>query len=170
MTNLHWLQLPKTFASRRCSRSVHPSRLRLDEGGAAVPHRRGRKPDNLSTAQWPKQHRVVQQNWRSASTPRIDCLWHKRTYELAALRLKTLRCRTCRKRSAVRPQFLTAAIRREMKRRTAIEPVTRATSKGIKGWIAIISWAANGDRANAVLAAAGYNLSLLLLLRRCYDC
>jgi len=49
-----------------------------------------------------------------------------------------------------------------MKRRTAIEPVTRATSKGIKGWIAIISWTANGDRASAVLAAAGCNLSLLL--------
>jgi hypothetical protein len=73
--------------------------------------------------------------------------------------------------SAVYAQFLTAAIRREMIRRTAIKPVTRTTSKGIKGWIAIISWAANGDRATAVLAAAGYSLSLLLrwlrlLLRR----
>jgi len=65
---------------------------------------------------------------------------------------------------------VTAAIRREMKRRAAIEPVIghvksdhRMDRNYLKG--------RHGDRANAVLAAAGYNFSLLLrwlrlLLRR----
>ncbi len=65
---------------------------------------------------------------------------------------------------------VTAAIRREMKRRAAIEPVIghvkidhRMERNYLKG--------RDGDRANAVLAAAGYNFSLLLrwlrlLLRR----
>jgi IS5 family transposase len=65
---------------------------------------------------------------------------------------------------------VTAAIRREMKRRAAIEPVIghvksdhRMDRNYLKG--------RDGDRANAVLAAAGYNFSLLLrwlrlLLRR----
>lgn len=56
---------------------------------------------------------------------------------------------------------VTAAIRREMKRRAAIEPVIghmkaehRMGRNYLKG--------RNGDRINAVLAAAGYNFSLLL--------
>jgi transposase, IS5 family len=56
---------------------------------------------------------------------------------------------------------VTAAIRREMKRRAAIEPVIghvksdhRMDRNYLKG--------REGDRANAVLAAAGYNFSLLL--------
>ena len=59
---------------------------------------------------------------------------------------------------------VTAPIRREMRRRAAIEPVIghmkaehrmgRNYLKGIKG--------RDGDRINAVLAAAGYNFSLLL--------
>jgi IS5 family transposase len=65
---------------------------------------------------------------------------------------------------------VTAAIRREMKRRAAIEPVIghvksdhRMDRNYLKG--------RDGDRVNAVLAAAGYNFSLLLrwlrlLLRR----
>ncbi len=55
----------------------------------------------------------------------------------------------------------TAAIRREMKRRAAIEPVIghikaehRMDRNYLKG--------RDGDRINAVLAAAGYNFSLLL--------
>jgi transposase, IS5 family len=65
---------------------------------------------------------------------------------------------------------VTATIRREMKRRAAIEPVIghvksdhRMDRNYLKG--------RDGDRANAVLAAAGYNFSILirwlrLLLRR----
>lgn len=56
---------------------------------------------------------------------------------------------------------VTAAIRREMKRRAAVEPVIghvktdhRMDRNYLKG--------RDGDRANAVLAAAGYNFSLLL--------
>jgi IS5 family transposase len=56
---------------------------------------------------------------------------------------------------------VTAAIRREMKRRAAVEPVIghmkaehRMDRNHLKG--------REGDRANAVLAAAGYNFSLLL--------
>jgi transposase, IS5 family len=56
---------------------------------------------------------------------------------------------------------VTKAIRREMRRRAAIEPVIghlqgdhRMGRNYLKGYA--------GDRANAVLAAAGYNLSLLL--------
>jgi len=55
----------------------------------------------------------------------------------------------------------TAAIRREMKRRAAVEPVIghlkaehRIGRNYLKG--------PDGDRINAVLAAAGYNFSLLL--------
>jgi hypothetical protein len=56
---------------------------------------------------------------------------------------------------------VTKAIRREMRRRAAIEPVIghlqgdhRMARNYLKGYA--------GDRANAVLAAAGYNFSLLL--------
>jgi transposase, IS5 family len=56
---------------------------------------------------------------------------------------------------------VTAAIRREMKRRAAVEPVVGHMKDGhrlgrnhLKG--------REGDRANAVLAAAGYNFRLLL--------
>ncbi|HEX3114610.1 MAG TPA: IS5 family transposase [Bradyrhizobium sp.] len=56
---------------------------------------------------------------------------------------------------------VTAAIRREMKRRAAVEPVIghlkaehRMARNYLKG--------RDGDRSNAVLAAAGYNFSLLL--------
>jgi IS5 family transposase len=56
---------------------------------------------------------------------------------------------------------VTAAIRREMKRRAAVEPVIghikaehRMDRNYLKG--------RDGDRSNAVLAAAGYNFSLLL--------
>ena len=56
---------------------------------------------------------------------------------------------------------VTAAIGREMKRRAAIEPVIghvksdhRMDRNYLKG--------RGGDRANAVLAAAGYNFSLLI--------
>jgi transposase, IS5 family len=56
---------------------------------------------------------------------------------------------------------VTAAIRREMKRRAAVEPVIghvkaehRMERNYLKG--------REGDRINAVLAAAGYNFSLLL--------
>jgi transposase, IS5 family len=55
----------------------------------------------------------------------------------------------------------TAAIKREMKRRAAVEPVIghvkaehRMDRNYLKG--------RQGDRANAILAAAGYNFSLLL--------
>ena len=55
----------------------------------------------------------------------------------------------------------TAALRREMKRRAAVEPVIghikaehRMDQNYLKG--------REGDRINAVLAAAGYNFSLLL--------
>lgn len=58
-------------------------------------------------------------------------------------------------------QRVTAAIRREMRRRAAVEPVIghvkaehRMDRNYLKG--------RDGDRANAVLAAAGYNFSLLL--------
>jgi IS5 family transposase len=56
---------------------------------------------------------------------------------------------------------ITNVIRREMRRRTAIEPVIghlkddhRMRRNHLKG--------RDGDRINAVLAAAGYNFSLLL--------
>ena len=56
---------------------------------------------------------------------------------------------------------VTSPIRREMKRRAAVEPVIghlkaehRMDRNYLKGQ--------NGDRANAVLAAAGYNFALLL--------
>ena len=56
---------------------------------------------------------------------------------------------------------VTRPIRREMKRRAAVEPVIghlkaehRMGRNHLKG--------RNGDRANAVLAAAGYNFALLL--------
>jgi len=56
----------------------------------------------------------------------------------------------------VRP--VTKPIRREMKRRASVEPVIPRPSTA---WAAIISRGAR-DRINAVLAAAGYNFSLLL--------
>jgi transposase, IS5 family len=56
---------------------------------------------------------------------------------------------------------VTASIRREMRRRAAVEPVIghikaehRMDRNYLKG--------RDGDRINAVLAAAGYNFSLLL--------
>lgn len=56
---------------------------------------------------------------------------------------------------------VTKSIRREMKRRSAVEPVIghvkeehRMDRNYLKG--------RDGDRANAILAAAGYNFSLLI--------
>ncbi len=56
---------------------------------------------------------------------------------------------------------VTKSIRREMRRRAAVEPVIghvkaehRMDRKYLKG--------RDGDRANAVLAAAGYNFNLLI--------
>ena len=56
---------------------------------------------------------------------------------------------------------VTKTIRREMKRRAAVEPVIghvkaehRMQRNYLKG--------RHGDRANAILAAAGYNFSLLI--------
>lgn len=58
-------------------------------------------------------------------------------------------------------RWVTKTIRREMKRRAAVEPVIghvkaehRMDRNYLKG--------RDGDRANAVLAAAGYNFSLLI--------
>ena len=58
-------------------------------------------------------------------------------------------------------RHVTASIRREMKRRAAVEPVIghvkaehRMDRNYLKGRV--------GDRVNAVLAAAGYNFGLLL--------
>ena len=63
--------------------------------------------------------------------------------------------------SAARSGRVTKAIRREMRRRAAVEPVIghlkddhRMRRNYLKG--------RDGDRINAVLAAAGYNFSLLL--------
>jgi IS5 family transposase len=56
---------------------------------------------------------------------------------------------------------VTAAIRREMKRRAAVEPVIghmKAEHCMDRNYLK----GREGDRANAVLAAAGYNFSLLL--------
>jgi transposase, IS5 family len=55
----------------------------------------------------------------------------------------------------------TAALKREMKRRAAIEPVIghiKAEHRMDRNYLK----ARNGDRINAALAAAGYNFSLLL--------
>ncbi len=67
-------------------------------------------------------------------------------------------CRLGLSRSGKR---ITKTIRREMKRRAAVEPVIghikaehRMDRNYLKG--------RDGDRANAALAAAGYNFSLLL--------
>ncbi len=58
-------------------------------------------------------------------------------------------------------RWVTKSIRREMRRRAAVEPVIghvkaehRMDRNYLKG--------RDGDRANAVLAAAGYNFSLLV--------
>ena len=56
---------------------------------------------------------------------------------------------------------VTAPIRREMKRRAAVEPVighTKAEHRMGRNYLK----GRDGDRSNAVLAAAGYNFSLLL--------
>ena len=56
---------------------------------------------------------------------------------------------------------VTAPIRREMKRRAAVEPVighTKAEHRMGRNYLK----GRDGDRINAVLAAAGYNFSLLL--------
>ena len=56
---------------------------------------------------------------------------------------------------------VTATIRREMKRRAAVEPVighTKAEHRMGRNYLK----GRDGDRSNAVLAAAGYNFSLLL--------
>ena len=62
---------------------------------------------------------------------------------------------------SVQVRRVTAPIRREMRRRAAVEPVIghmkaehRMDRNYLKG--------RDGDRINAVLAAAGYNFSLLL--------
>ncbi|SRR6266404_2343303 len=80
-----------------------------------------------------------------------------------------LRCRTnqicsnryCRVLISGQVRRVTKAIRREMRRRAAVEPVIghlkddhRMRRNYLKG--------RDGDRINAVLAAAGYNFSLLL--------
>jgi IS5 family transposase len=64
-----------------------------------------------------------------------------------------------RTRSGVRR--VTRPIRREMKRRAAVEPVighTKAEHRLGRNYLK----GRDGDRNNAVLAAAGYNFSLLL--------
>src|SRR5215475_11313215 len=56
---------------------------------------------------------------------------------------------------------VTRAIRREMKRRAAVEPVighTKAEHRMGRNYLK----GRDGDRINAVLAAAGYNFNLLL--------
>jgi IS5 family transposase len=56
---------------------------------------------------------------------------------------------------------VTKPIRREMKRRAAVEPVighTKAEHRMGRNYLK----GRDGDRINAVLAAAGYNFSLLL--------
>ena len=56
---------------------------------------------------------------------------------------------------------VTKPIRREMKRRAAVEPVighTKAEHRMGRNYLK----GRDGDRSNAVLAAAGYNFSLLL--------
>ncbi len=56
---------------------------------------------------------------------------------------------------------VTRPIRREMKRRAAVEPVighTKAEHRMGRNYLK----GRDGDRSNAVLAAAGYNFSLLL--------
>ena len=56
---------------------------------------------------------------------------------------------------------VTRPIRREMRRRSAVEPVighTKAEHRLGRNYLK----GRDGDRANAVLAAAGYNFSLLL--------
>jgi transposase, IS5 family len=60
---------------------------------------------------------------------------------------------------------VTVSIRREMRRRAAVEPVIghmkaehRMSRDFLKG--------RDGDRCNAVLAAAGYNFSLILIWRK----
>ena len=51
MTNLHSRQPPKTFASWRCSRSAHASRLKLDESNNGEPLRcRGAATERPATA------------------------------------------------------------------------------------------------------------------------
>src|SRR4029077_12333914 len=56
---------------------------------------------------------------------------------------------------------VTASIRREMKRRAAVEPVI-GHLKAEHGMGSIYLKSPQGDRINAVLAAAGYNFALLL--------
>ncbi len=56
---------------------------------------------------------------------------------------------------------VTKSIRREMKRRAAVEPVighVKAEHRMDRNYLQ----GRDGDRANAVLAAAGYNFSLLI--------
>ena len=58
-------------------------------------------------------------------------------------------------------QHVTAPIRREMRRRAAVEPVIghmKAEHRMGRNYLN----GRDGDRCNAVLAAVGYNLSLLL--------
>ena len=57
-------------------------------------------------------------------------------------------------------RHVTAPIRREMKRRAAVEPVIGHLKAERMGRNYLKGRA--GDRANAVLAAAGYNFALLL--------
>ena len=60
-----------------------------------------------------------------------------------------------------RARGLTRAIRREMRRRAAVEPVighVKAEHRLGRNYLT----GRDGDRINAVLAAAGYNFSLLL--------
>src|SRR6266478_2075670 len=80
-----------------------------------------------------------------------------------------LRCRTnqicsnryCRVLISGQVRRVTKAIRREMRRRAAAEPVIghlKADHRMRRNYLT----GRDGDRINAVLAAAGYNVSLLL--------
>ena len=57
---------------------------------------------------------------------------------------------------------VTAAIKRDLRRRSAVEPVHRPSQDPSTAWAATTSPHAAGDAANAVLAAAGYNFRRLL--------
>src|SRR5262245_5569867 len=75
--------------------------------------------------------------------------------------LEALRSILIRKRLAGAFQRLASAIRREMRRRAAIEPVIGHLKEDHRMRRNYLT-GRDGDRINAVLAAAGYNFSLLL--------
>ena len=58
---------------------------------------------------------------------------------------------------------VTPQIKREMRRRSAVEPVIGHLKEEHRTWAATLPRPPHsGDAANAVLAAAGYNFSLLI--------